>query len=211
VAETEGSALGSVRSLLALNCFLADVQTGLGPFLAAYLVASGWNPRVVGSAGIWAARCSGMAGWKLALRAARKDCRLEAGATRGVAELMIWWSVDFGGMRICCCSAGILPAGLMCDEEEDCRLGVWTLEKLSAGSRSEWGGVAVGRKKLPAGSWRHDAAGAHEAFAWALEFVVGREKTAGWKPALREAALRDRPTWCGGIVLLQDFHPWPVG
>jgi predicted MFS family arabinose efflux permease len=35
------------RSLIALpwlNFFLADVQTGLGPFVAAYLAASGWNP-----------------------------------------------------------------------------------------------------------------------------------------------------------------------
>ena len=33
-----------------LNFFLADVQTGLGPFLAAYLAASGWNPGRVGYA-----------------------------------------------------------------------------------------------------------------------------------------------------------------
>ena len=41
------------RSLIAvewLNFFLADVQTGLGPFLAAYLAASGWNPVRVGFA-----------------------------------------------------------------------------------------------------------------------------------------------------------------
>jgi len=30
------------------NFFLADVQTGLGPFLAAYLASSGWNPGRVG-------------------------------------------------------------------------------------------------------------------------------------------------------------------
>jgi len=33
-----------------LNFFLADVQTGLGPFVAAYLAASGWNPGSVGYA-----------------------------------------------------------------------------------------------------------------------------------------------------------------
>jgi hypothetical protein len=33
-----------------LNFFLADVQTGLGPFLAAYLASSGWNPGRVGYA-----------------------------------------------------------------------------------------------------------------------------------------------------------------
>lgn len=31
-----------------LNFFLADVQTCLGPFVAAYLAASGWNPGSVG-------------------------------------------------------------------------------------------------------------------------------------------------------------------
>ena len=38
----------SVRALEGANFFLADVQTGLGPFLAAYLAASGWNPERVG-------------------------------------------------------------------------------------------------------------------------------------------------------------------
>ena len=38
----------SVRALEWLNFFLADVQTGLGPFLAAYLASSGWNPGNVG-------------------------------------------------------------------------------------------------------------------------------------------------------------------
>ena len=45
--------LGKQRSLRAvewLNFFLADVQTGLGPFLAAYLASSGWNPARVGYA-----------------------------------------------------------------------------------------------------------------------------------------------------------------
>jgi MFS family permease len=39
-----------VRSIEWLTFFLADVQTGLGPFLAAYLAASGWNPGSVGYA-----------------------------------------------------------------------------------------------------------------------------------------------------------------
>ena len=37
-----------MRALEWLNFFLADVQTGLGPFLAAYLASSGWNPGSVG-------------------------------------------------------------------------------------------------------------------------------------------------------------------
>jgi MFS family permease len=40
----------SLRSLEWLNFFLADVQTGVGPFLAAYLAATGWNPGRVGLA-----------------------------------------------------------------------------------------------------------------------------------------------------------------
>jgi MFS family permease len=38
----------NLRPLEWLNFFLADVMTGLGPFLAAYLAASGWNPASVG-------------------------------------------------------------------------------------------------------------------------------------------------------------------
>jgi MFS family permease len=53
---TEGSAVndrrrerqGTVRPLEWLNFFLADVQTGLGPFLAAYLASSEGNPGSVG-------------------------------------------------------------------------------------------------------------------------------------------------------------------
>ncbi len=45
----EGSR-SSIRALEASNFFLADVQTGLGPFLAAYLASAGWNPGRVGLA-----------------------------------------------------------------------------------------------------------------------------------------------------------------
>ena len=38
----------SLRALQASNFFLADVQTGLGPFLAAYLAGAGWKPGSVG-------------------------------------------------------------------------------------------------------------------------------------------------------------------
>ena len=40
----------TIRSIEWLTFFLADVQTGLGPFLAAYLAANGWNPARVGYA-----------------------------------------------------------------------------------------------------------------------------------------------------------------
>jgi MFS family permease len=44
------SARGTLRGLDWLNFFLADVQTGVGPFLAIYLAASGWNEQRVGLA-----------------------------------------------------------------------------------------------------------------------------------------------------------------
>lgn len=40
----------SIRALEASNFFLADVQTGLGPFLAAYLASASWTPSQVGYA-----------------------------------------------------------------------------------------------------------------------------------------------------------------
>src|SRR6201996_1692116 len=40
----------SIHALEATNFFLADVQTGLGPFLAAYLAGAGWEPGRVGTA-----------------------------------------------------------------------------------------------------------------------------------------------------------------
>ncbi len=40
----------SIQALEATNFFLADVQTGLGPFLAAYLAGAGWEPGRVGMA-----------------------------------------------------------------------------------------------------------------------------------------------------------------
>ncbi|AFL87973.1 arabinose efflux permease family protein [Terriglobus roseus DSM 18391] len=40
----------SIYALEATNFFLADVQTGLGPFLAAYLAGTGWAPGRIGMA-----------------------------------------------------------------------------------------------------------------------------------------------------------------
>jgi MFS family permease len=50
MANTEQGKRRSLCSLEWLNFFLADVQTGVGPFLAAYLASSGWNPGRVGYA-----------------------------------------------------------------------------------------------------------------------------------------------------------------
>jgi MFS family permease len=50
VSNTAPGKQRSVRALEWLNFFLADVQTGLGPFLAAYLAGAGWQPGRVGIA-----------------------------------------------------------------------------------------------------------------------------------------------------------------
>jgi MFS family permease len=48
--EVDPEKKGSIRALEATNFFLADVQTGLGPFIAAYLAGAGWEPGRVGMA-----------------------------------------------------------------------------------------------------------------------------------------------------------------
>jgi len=50
VSQLLESSRGTLRGLDWLNFFLADVQTGVGPFLAIYLAASGWNEQRVGIA-----------------------------------------------------------------------------------------------------------------------------------------------------------------
>jgi MFS family permease len=50
VENSEQETRRSLHFLEWLNFFLADVQTGLGPFVAAYLASSGWNPGSVGYA-----------------------------------------------------------------------------------------------------------------------------------------------------------------
>src|SRR6202451_1235831 len=48
--EMDPSKKKSIHALEATNFFLADVQTALGPFLAAYLAGAGWEPGRVGMA-----------------------------------------------------------------------------------------------------------------------------------------------------------------
>lgn len=50
MTEARSDTRRSLRSIEWLNFFLADVQTGLGPFLAAYLASSGWRAGSVGYA-----------------------------------------------------------------------------------------------------------------------------------------------------------------
>jgi MFS family permease len=48
--DTQQASTGTLRGLDWLNFFLADVQTGVGPFLAIYLAGYGWNEERVGLA-----------------------------------------------------------------------------------------------------------------------------------------------------------------
>src|ERR1700761_601720 len=53
IGEAAGRSSASKQSLRALdwlNFFLADVQSGVGPFLAIYLAGSGWNEQTIGLA-----------------------------------------------------------------------------------------------------------------------------------------------------------------
>ena len=49
-ADVSRPSVGTLRGLDRLNFFLADVQTGVGPFLAIYLAGYGWNEERVGLA-----------------------------------------------------------------------------------------------------------------------------------------------------------------
>ena len=66
-AAPDQTKTSSIRALQATNFFLADVQTGLGPFVAAYLASAGWQPGRVGQAltvaGIVTVLMQSPAGW----------------------------------------------------------------------------------------------------------------------------------------------------
>jgi len=49
-AQSPSRLKDTLRGLDWLNFFLADVQTGVGPFLAIYLAKNGWNEQLVGTA-----------------------------------------------------------------------------------------------------------------------------------------------------------------
>jgi MFS family permease len=83
VGPATGRSSGAhLRAVEWLNFFLADVQTGLGPFLAAFLAANGWNAGKVG----YALTFSGLVGVALqtpagaAIDATRKKRALVAAA-----------------------------------------------------------------------------------------------------------------------------------
>ncbi len=66
-STSTGGKKSSIGALEVTNFFLADVQTGLGPFVAAYLAFQGWRPDRVGQAltvaGIVTVLLQAPAGW----------------------------------------------------------------------------------------------------------------------------------------------------
>jgi len=101
-ANHSRASTGSLRGLDWLNFFLADVQSGVGPFLAIYLAGSGWNEQTIGIvltggglAGIIAQTPAGA----MADRAHAKRTLIAGGVIAlAVGALMIalypaWWAV----------------------------------------------------------------------------------------------------------------------
>src|ERR1700761_5376611 len=50
MSQAAGASLRSIRALEWTNFFLADVQAGVGPFVAAYLASLGWQAGAIGRA-----------------------------------------------------------------------------------------------------------------------------------------------------------------
>src|ERR1700760_742118 len=82
MASVDTTKHGSLRALEWTNVFLADVQAGLGPFVAAYLASLGWQAGAVGAAptfgGVITVILQTPAGW-IVDRASRKRLILVAG------------------------------------------------------------------------------------------------------------------------------------
>src|SRR3984893_1242324 len=49
VAKSSGAKPRVIAALLSLNFFMADIQAGIGPFLAAFLLAHGWESGLIGT------------------------------------------------------------------------------------------------------------------------------------------------------------------
>ena len=80
----------TLRGLDWLNFFLADVQTGVGPFLAIYLSKYGWNEQLVGIAlsvggiaGITAQSAGRRAWWIACIPSGRSSLRALSRSPQG--------------------------------------------------------------------------------------------------------------------------------
>ncbi len=83
----------STHALEATNFFLADVQTGLGPFVAAYLAATGWKAGEVGHAltvaGLVAVVLQTPAGWVVDNVRRKRMLLIAASVVLGVGALLL--------------------------------------------------------------------------------------------------------------------------
>jgi MFS family permease len=88
----------SVHALEATNFFLADVQTGLGPFVAAYLAANGWKAGRVGHAltvaGIVTVLLQTPAGWLVDRISAKRALLITASIVLGVGAILLTFSTS---------------------------------------------------------------------------------------------------------------------
>src|SRR6201996_6525304 len=86
----------SVRSLEWTNFFLADVQAGLGPFVAAYLASIGWQAGAVGRAltfgGIITVLLQTPAGWVVDRVAWKRSILVGGSAVLAVGALLLAFS-----------------------------------------------------------------------------------------------------------------------
>ncbi len=122
----------TLRALDGLNFFLADVQSGVGPFLAIYLAAAGWNEQTIGFvltggsiAGIFAQTPAGA----LADRVRRKRALMASGIVAlavgalAIATFPKFWPVmaaqtligvssSVFGPTMCAISLGVVGRGL---------------------------------------------------------------------------------------------------
>ena len=87
---------GSVRALQWTNFFLADVQAGLGPFVAAYLASIGWQAGAVGRAltfgGIITVLLQTPAGWVVDRMAWKRLILVGGSAVLAVGALLLAFS-----------------------------------------------------------------------------------------------------------------------
>jgi MFS family permease len=105
----------SVGALAWLFFFLADIQTGVGPFLAAYLAASGWDPGATGialtAAGLVTVCLSPAAGaWVDASRRKRLLIALGTGAVAAGALLLVFGThiANVGAAQVLIGAAGAI-------------------------------------------------------------------------------------------------------
>jgi MFS family permease len=101
----------SLRALEAGNFFVADVQTGLGPFVAAYLVASHWSPSsalyMLTIAGLMTVLLQTPAGAIVDQVRPKRMIVVAGSLALALGALLLWWKTE----RIAVLTAQLLIGG----------------------------------------------------------------------------------------------------